>query len=102
MSKTTTKPKRTTRPSTRAAQPQVDPVAAAKAERRRLKDRIRLEKEVVRLAGQLEREIRKGDYRLMELGGALMARHARMQQVEAGRDLMRETSVIDRQPQVVE
>lgn len=74
------------------------PVELAKTERRNLNARIRLEREIVRLADALERTIRKADRRLVELGGALMQRDARMNRAEAGLDLAREDAIRDRQP----
>lgn len=102
MSKTTTKPKRTTRPSTRAANPKPDPLAAALAERRALQRARTTQRQIVTLGNQLAREIRKADYQLADLGARLLDRARRSQQAEAGQDFIRETSVADRQPQAVE
>lgn len=79
-----------------------DPRAFAIEERKRLNARIRVERQIVRLAGALERAVQKADRKLMELGGALMARSARVNQLEAQRDMERERAIYERLPQPAE
>ena len=65
-------------------------------QRRSLRARIRVQKEILRLASQLEREIRRSDYRLLELGGALMGRAVVVHREEAAADLARDASIAER------
>jgi hypothetical protein len=88
------------RPS--ATTPQLDRLAAVVAERRALRTLRRTQREVVRLGEALEREVRKADYKLADLGARLLERARRAQRNDATGDLARETSVADRQPQSVE
>lgn len=63
--------------STRKAQrliPRFSPTMQARADKRELQQRIRLEKDVQRLARELERRIRASDYRLVDLAARLLSR----------------------------
>jgi hypothetical protein len=59
---------------------------AAQLEKRNLQRRLQVERDIVRLAGQLERRIRTTDRRLLDLGGVLVERAARTLQGDAARD----------------
>lgn len=99
MPKTTTKPKRTTRPGTRRASAQPDPNAAAIAERQALQKRIKTQRQIISLGQQLARVTRKADYQLADLGARLLDRARRSMSEEALADFAGRTSVIDQQPQ---
>lgn len=59
---------------------------AAQLEKRTLQRRLQVERDIVRLAGQLERRIRTTDGRLLDLGTALIERAARTLQGDAAHD----------------
>jgi len=78
------------------APPRIDFAARAKADKAALQRRLRDERAIVTLSRQLERAIRQSDYRLLELGGALMARGSAMHQADADADVQREAAIAGR------
>lgn len=67
-----------------------DPKADALAQRRELTARLRVERENVKLAEQLERAMRRSDLRLAELATAMLNRCARTLADDAAKDMRRE------------
>lgn len=99
----TTKPKpKPKRAATKGDFAGADPLTAALEQRKALKARIRVEKEIVKLGDALLRAMRRTDYRMSELGAGILQRAARLNQLEAQRDMDRERAIHERLPQPAE
>lgn len=76
--------------------------ADALTARRDLQRRLRVERDIVKLSGQLENAIRRSDARLADFAAALLQRASRTNVREAARDVERDAAIQERMPAPVE